>query len=365
MDPPQEELKSRVFEAAAALPRIRRFASLISSKELEPDDQLPFQPPADEERPKTRRVNPQRLALRLGPDLVAEMEALIVPGAKMPTFAVRKDFQDRYCVDRRHIYDYFHSRGLRVAKEDKHTNLKRRRVVKNEQAQQSTLPTAGLSTENPFQNHPGQTLPLVFSAESIHESHSPAGQPPQRAATYPGYTFNKRAKNAIPVENASPKPNPPSTAPPSRVDAVSASSSETESSNSSTHSQSEILDATEVDSHGQLSDGSSLSVIESIHGSRHEDFVPSLGSSWALDQCSNLYDLLDGEYSHVHNDSHLTGPYQAQGTLYRSPGDSFSDLDLHLLGEDAFEGSVKTAGYCDDTVIDGVTAWTVELPKRF
>ena len=62
-------------------------------------------------RPKTRRVNPLRLALRLGPDLVAEMEALIVPGAKMPTFSVRKDFQERYCVDRRHIYDYFHSRG--------------------------------------------------------------------------------------------------------------------------------------------------------------------------------------------------------------------------------------------------------------
>jgi len=113
-------------------------------------------PVVDEERPKTRRVNPQRLALRLGPDLVAEMEALIVPGAKMPTFAVRKDFQDRYCVDRRHIYDYFHSRGatsspfitsgrsirlssgLRVAKEDKHTNLKRRRIIKHEQVQMST-----------------------------------------------------------------------------------------------------------------------------------------------------------------------------------------------------------------------------------
>lgn len=65
----------------------------------------------DDGRPKTRRVNPQRLAIRLGPELVAEMEALIVPGAKMPTFAVRKDFQERYQVDRRHIYDYFHSRG--------------------------------------------------------------------------------------------------------------------------------------------------------------------------------------------------------------------------------------------------------------
>jgi len=72
------------------------------------DDHLDI---GDDGRPKTRRVNPQRLALRLGPDLVAEMEALIVPGAKMPTFAVRKDFQERYSVDRRHIYDYFHSRG--------------------------------------------------------------------------------------------------------------------------------------------------------------------------------------------------------------------------------------------------------------
>lgn len=65
----------------------------------------------DDGRPKTRRVNPQRLALRLGPELVAEMEAYIVPGAKMPPFSIRKDFQERYSVDRRHIYDYFHSRG--------------------------------------------------------------------------------------------------------------------------------------------------------------------------------------------------------------------------------------------------------------
>lgn len=72
----------------------------------------------------------------------------IVPGAKMPNFTVRKDFQERYSVDRRHIYDYFHSRGkhllrrrilgkfyinipgLRVAKEDKHTNLTRGRANK-------------------------------------------------------------------------------------------------------------------------------------------------------------------------------------------------------------------------------------------
>ncbi|KAF5312166.1 hypothetical protein D9619_002722 [Psilocybe cf. subviscida] len=98
----------------------------------------------DDGRPKTRRVNPQRLAVRLGQELVAEMEALIVPGAKMPNFTVRKDFQERYNVDRRHIYDYFHSRGLRVAKEDKHTNLIRGRAMKAQaqaQAQAAQLQT--------------------------------------------------------------------------------------------------------------------------------------------------------------------------------------------------------------------------------
>ncbi|KAG5647664.1 hypothetical protein DXG03_008387 [Asterophora parasitica] len=79
---------------------------------------------------KTRRVNPQRLAARLGADLVADMEAYIYPGAKMPTFEVRRVLQERYAVDRRHVYDYFHSRGLRVAKEDKHTNLTRGRLSK-------------------------------------------------------------------------------------------------------------------------------------------------------------------------------------------------------------------------------------------
>ncbi|KAJ3737691.1 hypothetical protein DFJ43DRAFT_987364 [Lentinula guzmanii] len=29
----------------------------------------------------------------------------------MPNFDIRKELQIRYQVDRRHIYDYFHSRG--------------------------------------------------------------------------------------------------------------------------------------------------------------------------------------------------------------------------------------------------------------
>jgi hypothetical protein len=68
-----------------------------------------------------RRVNPESLALRLGPELVRDLDALIVSGnMEMPSFAVRKELQERYNIDRRHIYDYFHSRGLRVVKEDKH-----------------------------------------------------------------------------------------------------------------------------------------------------------------------------------------------------------------------------------------------------
>lgn len=97
----------RGLARVSGTPLRRRCASLASIQERL-SRSIPSE---DEERPKTRRVNPQRLAQRLSPDLVAEMEALIFPGAKMPIFAVRKELQERYCVDRRHIYDYFHSRG--------------------------------------------------------------------------------------------------------------------------------------------------------------------------------------------------------------------------------------------------------------
>jgi hypothetical protein len=77
--------------------------------------------------PMKRRVNPDSLASRLEPDLVRDMNALILPGiTEMPSFAVRKELQERYNIDRRHIYDYFHSRGLRVVKDDKANNLLRR-----------------------------------------------------------------------------------------------------------------------------------------------------------------------------------------------------------------------------------------------
>jgi hypothetical protein len=93
-----------------------------------------------------RRVNPESLALKLGPNLVRELDALIPPGSTdMPCFALRKVIQERHNLDRyvdfpdvrhimdvtkfrRHIYDYYHSKGLRVVKEDKNTNLARARA---------------------------------------------------------------------------------------------------------------------------------------------------------------------------------------------------------------------------------------------
>ncbi|KAJ7109789.1 hypothetical protein C8R44DRAFT_800564 [Mycena epipterygia] len=93
-------------------------------------DELPL---ANDGKIKPRRIDPDRLAVRLGPELVAEMDVFIVPGAKMPSFEARQALVEKYNgvdkalrVDRRHIYDYFHSRGLRVAKEDKHLNLSHR-----------------------------------------------------------------------------------------------------------------------------------------------------------------------------------------------------------------------------------------------
>ncbi|KAI9444947.1 hypothetical protein H4582DRAFT_866482 [Lactarius indigo] len=68
--------------------------------------------------PQRRRVNPESLAARLGPELVAEMEKHIIPGnIGMPPFSVRRDIQIKFGIDRRHIYDFFHSRGLRCLNE--------------------------------------------------------------------------------------------------------------------------------------------------------------------------------------------------------------------------------------------------------
>ncbi|OJT08462.1 hypothetical protein TRAPUB_645 [Trametes pubescens] len=74
-----------------------------------------------------RRVNPESLAVRLGPELVRELESYVKPGVvEMPSFAIRQQIQMRYKVDRRHIYDWFHSKGLRVTKEDKRATVEQK-----------------------------------------------------------------------------------------------------------------------------------------------------------------------------------------------------------------------------------------------
>ncbi|KAI0334459.1 hypothetical protein GY45DRAFT_1242809 [Cubamyces sp. BRFM 1775] len=44
----------------------------------------------------------------------------------MPSFAIRQQIQQRHKVDRRHIYDWFHSKGLRVTKEDKRATVEQK-----------------------------------------------------------------------------------------------------------------------------------------------------------------------------------------------------------------------------------------------
>ena len=66
-----------------------------------------------------KRVNIDSLASRLGPEVVGELEALVIPGSReMPSFTARQAIQKRYNVNRRHIYDWYHTKGLRVTKED-------------------------------------------------------------------------------------------------------------------------------------------------------------------------------------------------------------------------------------------------------
>ncbi|TFY77479.1 hypothetical protein EWM64_g6533 [Hericium alpestre] len=94
------------------LPSVQNDA--LKNLEAYPTPQLACGPP------QRRRVNPESLAARLGPELVAELEKHITPGnIEMPPFSVRRDIQVKFGIDRRHIYDFFHSRGLRCLKEEK------------------------------------------------------------------------------------------------------------------------------------------------------------------------------------------------------------------------------------------------------
>ncbi|KAG7452120.1 uncharacterized protein BT62DRAFT_1071297 [Guyanagaster necrorhizus] len=122
-----------------------------TSQQNELPDAEAILPDGADDSTKSRRVNPHHLAARLGPDLVREMEVHIKPGAYMPSFPIRKDLQERYNVDRRHLYDYFHSRGLRVAKEERFNNLTRSRM------QKAQLAASVAETDNSASTRPAKT----------------------------------------------------------------------------------------------------------------------------------------------------------------------------------------------------------------
>ncbi|KAG1757102.1 hypothetical protein EDB19DRAFT_1900654 [Suillus lakei] len=129
-----------------------------------------------------RRVNPESLALRLGPDLVRDLEALIHPGnIEMPSFAVRKELQERYNIDRRHVYDYFHSRGLRVIKEDKNGNT----TVPNDFAPVPRSPKPNLRTlrQAPVKESRRATVNLI---SKLKEAKPPVSKPRGVTKAKPG-----------------------------------------------------------------------------------------------------------------------------------------------------------------------------------
>ncbi|KAG2155638.1 hypothetical protein DEU56DRAFT_847393, partial [Suillus clintonianus] len=129
-----------------------------------------------------RRVNPESLALRLGPDLVRDLEALIHPGnIEMPSFAVRKELQERYNIDRRHVYDYFHSRGLRVIKEDKNGNT----TVPNDFALAPRSPKPNLRTlrQAPMKESRRATVNLI---SNLKQAKPPVSKPRGVTKAKPG-----------------------------------------------------------------------------------------------------------------------------------------------------------------------------------
>lgn len=120
--------KTRIVE-----PTTPRRSSLDASSDFSSAQAQPFRTPSTvspamlseasispESASIRRRMNPDSLAGRLGSELVKELEALLQPGmTEMPPFAVRQVIQQRFNVDRRHIYDWYHNKGLRVSSSEK------------------------------------------------------------------------------------------------------------------------------------------------------------------------------------------------------------------------------------------------------
>ena len=195
--------------------------------------------------------------------------------------------------------------------------------------------------ENLLQVHSGHTLTPAVAAEFLSTPTVKASslQSPRRAATYPGNLHCKRVKKAAPVRNMSPTPSLSSSATPAVINVLPTLFSES-------GAFTEVSDLCSLDARAieQPSDSRSLSTINDSQEYRHEDFMPTLGNTWALDQCNDLYDLLDGEYSYVHDLPHPAKPFQVQELFMRPVGYGFSDsvqsLEDNTYG--ALEGLIKT-----------------------
>ncbi|KAF7969072.1 hypothetical protein HWV62_28364 [Athelia sp. TMB] len=117
--PPSDVATDTQSDTSGASKRLRNSSS---KPEAPTDDQHSI---FTEHAFERRRVNPESLALRLGSELVRDLDAIIPAGSKeMPSFEARKKIQQRHGIDRRHIYDYYHSKGLRVIKEGAGTSNK-------------------------------------------------------------------------------------------------------------------------------------------------------------------------------------------------------------------------------------------------
>ena len=194
--------------------------------------------------------------------------------------------------------------------------------------------------ENLLQVRSGHTLTPAVAAEFLSESKSSPLQFAKRAATYPGNLHAKR-KKAAPVQNISPTSSLPTSATPAIIDVPSTSFSEPGISF-------EVSDLYSLDTRDieQPPDGSPFS---ETYDSQHEDFLPALGNTWALDQCNDLYDLLDGE-SYIQDLPHPAVPFEVQRSFMRPVDHGFSDSVSQSLGDNAngtFERFFKTTDTLD------------------
>ncbi|KAF7794343.1 hypothetical protein EIP86_005477 [Pleurotus ostreatoroseus] len=114
-----------------------------------------------------RRMNPESLAGRLGPELVKELEALLKGGmTEMPPFAVRQEIQQRYGIDRRHIYDWFHNKGLRVASSEQREE---RRAAKARAAESGNSDKRSLRNSHAPDGHGNRDRPDGAGNSCEHE----------------------------------------------------------------------------------------------------------------------------------------------------------------------------------------------------